>query len=374
MAIREGRIDPGRYGLTVGAPALESVGPITFGPDNVLFVADNAASRIYALAVDEAPLRAGVNPPAVDHLDARLAAVLGCAREDVHIQDMAVAPEGSHVYLSVRRGSGTAARPILIRISPAGDIDEVRLDSIPFAWVAIEDAPGVDDARADVRVVPPGEPADEERDIRGIHLRLSHQPLRTATVTDLVYKDGTLLVAGASNEEFSSTLRRIPFPFGRPGSSTSLEIFHVSHGKYETASPIRTFAPYGDMGILASYTCTPLVRFSLADLQAGTQAKGHTVAELGSMNTPLDMVAFNQGGDEYVLVSNSRHPLLKFAAADIDVQEALVTPTEPVGAPRQALPHEGVTRMASWNGSHILMLQRDANGSPALKAYSTESL
>ena len=29
-------------------------------------------------------------------------------------------------------------------------------------------------------------------------------------------------------------------------STTSLEIFHVSHGKYETASPIRTFVPYGD--------------------------------------------------------------------------------------------------------------------------------
>ena len=69
--------------------------------------------------------------------------------------------------------------------------------------------------------------------------------------------------------------------------------YHVSHGQWETAAPIRTFVPYqGGASILASYTCTPLVHFPLADLQPGSHATGRTVAELGAGNQPLDIVAY----------------------------------------------------------------------------------
>ena len=112
----------------------------------------------------------------------------------------------------------------------------------------------------------------------------------------------------------------------------------MSHGKWETAAPIRTFVPYdGGQSILASYTCTPLVHFSLDDMESGTQAKGRTVAELGAMNQPLDMVSFDQGGDEYLLIANSTHPLMKIACRDIDTQEALTEPQEPRGVPRDEI-------------------------------------
>jgi hypothetical protein len=191
----------------------------------------------------------------------------------------------------------------------------------------------------------------------------------------MAYVDDTLLVAGASNEEFSSTLRRIPFPFDARARSNSLEIFHVSHGQYETASPLRTLVPYGgNTSILASYTCTPVVHFRLTDLQPGTVAKGRTVADLGAMNTPIDMVAYSHNGEEHLLVSNVRHPLIKIACRDVDQQPPLTAPHEPVGVPRKALPHQGVTRMANLNGTHVLMLQRDADGSLHLRPYSTASL
>ena len=113
----------------------------------------------------------------------------------------------------------------------------------------------------------------EEVEIRGHKLRFARSPARTATVTDLAYVDGMLVVAGMSNEEFSSHLRRIPFPFTGSVDENSVEIFHVSHGKWETAAPIRTFVPYeGGRSILASYTCTPLVHFSL-DSMADTPPK-----------------------------------------------------------------------------------------------------
>ena len=42
-----------KHGLTVGDPAVRSVGAITFGPDGVLFVADNREAKIFAIDVDD---------------------------------------------------------------------------------------------------------------------------------------------------------------------------------------------------------------------------------------------------------------------------------------------------------------------------------
>ena len=39
------------------------------------------------------------------------------------------------------------------------------------------------------------------------------ESMRVEAITDLVYSDGALYVAGLSNEEFASTLRVVSFPF-----------------------------------------------------------------------------------------------------------------------------------------------------------------
>jgi hypothetical protein len=44
-------------------------------------------------------------------------------------------------------------------------------------------------------------------------------------------------VAGLSNEEFSSKLRAVPYPFNSVDAGTSLEIYHGNHRRLETASP-----------------------------------------------------------------------------------------------------------------------------------------
>ena len=133
--------------------------------------------------------------------------------------------------------------------------------------------------------------------------------------------------------------------------------------------------PYdGGRSILASYTCTPLVHFSLADMASGTKAEGRTVAELGAMNQPLDMVAFDQGGEEYLLVANSTHPLMKIACSDIDTQEALTEPQEPRGVPRDEIDLQGVKKLANFNGDYVLALQRDESGTRHLRSLKTASL
>jgi hypothetical protein len=365
-----------KYGLEIGTPALASAGAITFGPEGILFVADNATATIFAIDVRDAAPGAS-SPVEVPHLDSRVASLLGVARGEVRIRGLAVHPDSLAAYVSVSRGHGASAIPVLVRIAD-GELSVVDLVDVPFAQVALDDAPDPDDDRQDVYL--DGSHEDSENlEINGVTLTLARVKLRTSTITDLARIDGTLLVAGASNEEFTSALRQIPFPFGNGNhagiQANSLEIFHVSHGKYETASPIRTFIPFdGATSILASYTCTPVVHFSLADLRPGVQAKGRTVAELGAMNQPLDMIAYQRDGAEYLLVSNTRHPLLKIPAAAVAGQQPLVTPTEPVGIPREELGHAGVSLMANLGAGQVLMLQRDDAGELGLHSYSTASL
>jgi hypothetical protein len=362
------------YGMSVGTPVLESVGPLTFGPEEVLFIADNGRAAIVALDVADTGPEGGAEPFDLDGLDAKLAAFLGCEVKDVFIRDLAVHPRTQNVYLSVMRGRGEGAIPVIGRVDRLdGSIDAVPLDGVVFSQIELDDAPTPDDTRIDIQL--PDSDEGEDVEFGGRTFRILRAPIRTSTVTDMQYVDGTLLVAGLSNEEFSSTLRRIPFPFAGGVTATSLEIFHVSHGQWETAAPIRTFVPYQDgASILASYTCTPLVHFPLADLQPGSHATGRTVAELGAGNQPLDIVSYTVDGEEHLLISHSRHPLMKVTCRDIDTQAPLTEPQEPVGVPRQMPDLSGIGRMDNLNGSYVLAIQRDENGGRHLRSLKTTSL
>jgi len=364
----------GEFGLSRGRVALRSAGPIAFGPAGILFVADNAAATVFAVDVADPGPAGAAGPFDLADVDARVGSFLGCEPGDISIKDMAVHPLSHNVYLSVQRGQGDAAQPVLVRISPVGgSVEDVALDDVPFAATVIGDAPAEDDDRLDT-TLPLGDEG-EEIQFATIKIRLVRQPIRTATVTDMAYADGTLLIAGLSNEEFSSKLRRVPFPFSAGISGSSLEIFHVSHGAWETAAPIRAFVPYdGGASILASYTCTPVVHFPLADLRDGAKAVGRTVAELGAVNQPLDMVSFVQDGEEYLLVANSAHGLVKIACRDIDRQSPLTEPQQPVGVPRETKDLQGIRRLANFGDSYVLALQADDAGRQQLRSLKTASL
>ena len=222
-------VGKGKYGLKVGTPGIKSVGSLAFGPEGILFVADNVEATIFAIDIGDADAASEPRPIDVDNLDTRLEAYLGCSRDDVFIRDMAVHPSSKNVYLSVMRGSDEAAVPILIRVGMDGALSEVPLEDVPFSQTLIENPPAEDDARTEARLVQ-GNREGEVRERDGVRYRVARDRLRTVTVTDMSYVDELLLIAGASNEEFSSTLRRIPFPFSGYTLTNSLEIFHVSHG------------------------------------------------------------------------------------------------------------------------------------------------
>ncbi len=362
------------YGLQRGSVKIETAGPITFGPEGILFLADNSAARVVAVDVADPGAAVGPEPFDVENVDTAVASFLGCDPSDLIIRDMAVHPTSHNVYLSVQRGRGDSGQAIVVRIgSLDGSVSDVALDDVRFSEMTIADAPAEDDERLDTTL--PMAPEGEEVTFGERTIRLLRRPIRISTMTDMAYVDGVLLVAGLSNEEFASKLRRFAFPFGDAGEDNSLEIFHVSHGKWETAAPIRTFVPYESYrSIVAGYTCTPIVHFPLEGLTPGTKTVGRTVAELGAANQPLDMITFLDQGEEHVLVANSAYGLIKIARRDIDAQEALTEPKEPIGVARETSAYQGVIRLANLADDVVLALQVDDEAHYHLRSLKTSSL
>jgi hypothetical protein len=373
-ARQERRVVVSDLGLQRGSVSLRSAGPITFSPDGVLFVADNAAATIHAIDVGAEGEASGAEPFDLAHVDERVASYLGATVDDVALHDLAVHPVTHDVYLSVQRGHGDDAAAMLVRIDHLdGSVSDVDLSDVPTASVMLDDAPDESDDRSDVTL--PIDGSGEELTFGERTIRILKRPIRMATVTDLACVGDSLFVAGLSNEEFASKLRRIPLPFGSDVEANNLEIFHVSHGQWETAAPIRTFVPYeGGRSIIASYTCTPVVHFALDGVAPGTKLVGRTVAELGAMNQPLDMVSYTVDGDEHVLVANSSHGLIKIATRDIDGQPGLTEPKEPIGVPREVEDLQGIVKLENLNGSYVLALQVDDDGGKHLRSLKTSSL
>jgi hypothetical protein len=229
----------------------------------------------------------------IPDLTGKIAALLGATSDQIRVPDIAVNPASGKVYLGVARGAGADAEQLILVADRAGQITELDLDATPHSSVALVDQPDAD-----------------KLDRRG-------NALRTDTITDLGYVDGKVIVAGLSNEEVASTLRAIPYPFTATTKGASIEIWHGAHGQYETNAPIRTFIAYefdGQPEILASYTCTPLVRIPVAKLTPGAKVMGMTIAELGNMNRPLDMIAYRKDGSDFILMANSNRGVMKVHA------------------------------------------------------------
>jgi hypothetical protein len=206
----------------------------------------------------------------------------------------------------------------------------------------------------------------------------NRNPERSFTVTAMKWRDGELYVSGLSNQNFASTLRRIRYPFGGGQTTTSIEIYHTSHGQIETRAPIRTMT-FVELGgrpyLLAAYVCTPLVTIPLDELKDGAHVRGKTIAELGYGNTPLDLLNFsltdNGKTTNYVLLTNVNRngetvPLDSIAAAN--TQPGLENPVhfaQIEGVPVVQAPLSGVVHLDNYNDGFFLALRRDLESGEA---------
>lgn len=320
--------------FTPGKADLKSAGVLAFGPDGVLFVGDSIGGAIVALDTnDKAPAKtAAIN---VQGLDQKIAGLVGVMPDQILINDVAVNPISKNVYVSAARGRGPDAAPLVVKVEPSGTVTPLSLDNIPHASVALVDAP------ADPAV---------------------RQNPRTTTITDMEFMNGNLLVTGMSNEEWNSALRSIPYPFSNASRGTQLQIWHASHGRFETQAPVRTFVPYtlgGQPYILAAYTCTPLVKIPMSALKPGAQVKGVTIADLGSGNQPLDMVPYKKDGHEYILIANTTFGVVKLHADTLATDKPIDSPTvvDVAGAPYDKITTlTNVRHLAQVDDGHALVV------------------
>jgi hypothetical protein len=203
--------------------------------------------------------------------------------------------------------------------------------------------------------------------------------LRVDAITDIEFTQGQVVVAGLSNEEFSSNLRSIPFPFANVDQGSSVEIYHGAHGRYETNSPVRTFVSYtieGQPHILAAYTCTPLVKFQLSDLKPGNKVVGTTIAELGNRNRPLDMIIYRKGGTDaskdFILMNNSSRGVMKMSTQGIADSPAITAPVaETAGLAYETLADlKGVEQLDRWDDATAMLLVRGEAGSIDIRSLA----
>jgi hypothetical protein len=312
-----------------GKVELKSAGALAMGPDGILFVGDSVGGAIVALDVDDhTPSKSGASLE-IKAINEKIAAMLGTAADQILIQDVVVNPVSKNVYIAVSRGRGADAVPVILRAAPGGKLTEVSLASIKHMSVALLDQPQQDRQRME-------------------------------TITQLKYVDGKVLIAGLSNEEFSSSLRSIPFPFQTASKGTGIEIWHGSHGRFETQAPVRTFVPYeinGEKAILAAYTCTPLVRIPVSELKAGNKVKGTTIAELGNRNKPIDMIVYAKGDKHYILMANSSRGVMKLTADHLENYQPITKQTETTGVPYETIASlKGVQHLDKYDDATALVL------------------
>ncbi|MDG2382199.1 MAG: hypothetical protein P8N76_11045 [Pirellulaceae bacterium] len=340
VAMLAGSISAADYGLKQGDADLQSAGALAFGPDGILFVGDSKGAAVFAFETGESQQKSIKQIFEIPGIGKEIAAVLGTTADDVLINDLAVSP-GGNIYLSVSRGRGPDADPVILKTDATGTFSELSFKNVKFAKAQLPNAPA------------PGGKGRRNR--------------RAQAITDLAFVDDQLFIAGLSNEEFASNLRSVPFPFREVADGTSVEIYHAAHGNFETRSPVRTFVPFNiddQPHLLAAYTCTPLVKFPVSALNGGQKVRGVTIAELGNRNRPLDMIVYEKDGKRYLLIANSSRGIMKVSTDTVANQASLDQPVR--GGGTAGVPYEtikglsGVVQLDRMNDKQgVLLVESD---------------
>jgi len=259
----------GGAAANASAADIASISRLAVGPENVLFVADWKRASVHAITLPKAAQKPPGTAFNILDLEPLLSKQVGGAR--ITVEDMVARPGTAEVYIAVSYGA--AKTPALIVVTSDRKARRIDLKAAKSTSTTLREAPTTD------------------------YEFWRETPERSFTVTDMKWHDGELFIAGLSNQEFASTLRRAKYPFDSQQSITSVEIYHTGHNLIETRAPIRamSFATWGGKPYLvAAYTCTPIVTIPLEDLEDGAHIRGKTIAELGYGNTPADMISYTK--------------------------------------------------------------------------------
>jgi hypothetical protein len=170
-------------------------------------------------------------------------------------------------------------------------------------------------------------------------------------------------------------MRTFAYPFKAAAKGASIEMYHGAHGQYETAAPVRTFMTYdvaGKPNVLAAYTCTPLVRIPVDEFKPGAKIKATTIAELGNRNRPLDMIAYEKGGKDFILMANSARGVMKLDANKLDKYAHIETRIpDKAGVPYETIGElTGVVQLDKLDDRSAVIVTADADKKTSLKTIA----
>jgi hypothetical protein len=258
---------------STGSAQLKSIEAISFGPAGLLLIGDGKGKQVVAIDTgDTTPVK--WTRMEMANLVEDLAGRLGVSAADIKIRKIAVNPASQTVYLAVQ--SLAAKKDILLTVDGNGKVKEFSTENVKFRAFPL--------------------PADQ----------------MVKLVTDIAWAGDRIVVATqASTATFQSKIFSITAPLGSAAScgSFSTETFHTGHDKWETDAPLRVMVPYEENGkkfLIGSFTCTPIVRYALEDVQPGAKITGTSVVELGQGNTPQSMFVYEKGGKKFILMNNVR--------------------------------------------------------------------
>ena len=358
--------------LAMLAPAaaladIQFAGALEFSDEGVLFVGDNHAGAIHAIALDTGEAPAAIAPVYVMDIDQKIADAAGVGPNAVEINDMAVHPSTHEIYISATRIGGHGTKPLIVRVGQDGAIELLDLTDTSVTMQPLTHFP---DQETTFRPRGLGNQPASARD-----LAKGDIPLSSLAIMDIEYHNGELFVSGVAYDNFLSTLRRLPYPFDGSQGAASVEMYHIAHDQFETRAPIRAMSVQtidGQEQLVASYTCSPIVLIPLDEIQDGNKIAARTIADYGN-GQPLDMISYNLfGQDMLFLTNNSRSPQVipvsslngAQVVTDVDFERGGkfdLSPEMPFGPVGKTVMFDGMSlHMAKLSDDLFVSITRDA--------------
>ncbi len=338
-----------------GNPGIKSIQAIAFAPDGMLLIGDGRGEQVVAIETgDTTPLK--WTKTAIPGIKEHLAGRLGTTASGIDILKVAVNPASQRVYIALKKLQGK--NDIIVTVDGAGKVSEFPLEKVKYTRYALAT----------------GDKA---------HVTL---------VTDLSWTGDRILVATEA-KNFDAKLFSIRLD-EKEAVCFSTETFHVAHNRWETMAPLRTIIPYKEGGksyIVGAFTCTPIVRYDLADIKPSSKVTGQSVIELGYGNHPRDMFTYEKGGKNYILMCVHRKfgqqndPVRPSPYWTVKVDQTILGETKninkqaltriagkgksSVSKTDRAVPvpaYDGVMHMDRLNASQAVVVRMDAKGATEL--------
>jgi hypothetical protein len=247
-----------------GNPKLKSIEAIRFAPKGVLII--GGGSEVVTVETGDTKETTWKDAK-VENIDEAIAGKLGLKAKDIEIRRIAVNPASKKLYAAVR--SLKTNQYVILTIDDAGKVEEFSLDNVKYQRYPL---------------------AVKEKAV--------------TKITDVVFAGGRIVAATQASDTFASRVFTI-VP-GKAPSQFFTETFHTGHNAVETKAPILCLMAYEDgpkTNIVGSFTCTPLVKYPIDDVEPDVKVKGTTVVELGKGNQPRSMFSYEKEGKKYILVN-----------------------------------------------------------------------